>query len=161
MANPTPYSYVLNLIRQGRGQAETWFDVSLKYRGVGSRELSLSWAKAWTGRGAAQHMEFNPNMTFGQLLSMVPQSEVIGGRVYTVPELASAFGSLVQSPYDLNMLIQIIKGPSQFYGQSRWQLDVGDSYISVTQRVTDMLIRKYVLGSNGRLRFAGSYIIGV
>lgn len=157
----TPYSFTLNLIRQGFDMAESWFELVSRFPEAKPNYLNLDWAKAWSGRGAAGLMGENEGMTFGQVLNLVPGEALVGGRTYNFTQLAQNLSELVSGPYDLQLIIQATKGPSKFFGTERWELQVNDTYVSITNRIKDALVREYALTDDGSLRFVTSYVIGV
>lgn len=156
----SPYSFTLNLIRMGFDMAESWFQLVTRFPEAAAKYLNLDWAKAWSGRGAAAVLEENQQLTFGQVLSFVPDTAIIGGREYDYMTLARNLSTLVQGPYDLNLIVNATKGPSQFYGTERWQLQIGDTYVSITNRLRDLLVRTYEVNDEGDLQFVTSYVVG-
>ena len=157
----SPYSYVLNMIRTGKSQVDSYAAALLRFPEFSRDRVYNQWLSAWVGKYTAQLMQANIGSTLRDYLDMRS-----GGSVPPQPgSLPEAFprwlSQVLDSPYDMQILAKVTVGGFEEFGTWRYQMRDSDSYAMIQRTIEGIIVKEYLKGAKGRIDPLQTYIIGI
>lgn len=157
----SPYSYVLNQIRLGKSQVDSFSAALQRFPEYSHDRVYNQWLSAWVGKYTAQMMVQNIGSTLQDYLSMrvgaVPPPTV-GGSPESFPAWIS---KVMDSPYDMQLLGKITIGNFEDFGTWRYQLRGDETYSMIKRTIEGIIVKEYLRGAKGRIDLHNYYIIGI
>lgn len=155
------YSYVLNLIRLGKGQVESYRLARAKFRGLTDKGIMSQWLSAWAGKYTAQFMEKNVGDKLSKWLNKRPSSSNFPSLDASPLVIQTWLSTLVESPYDIQMTTRTSMGGFSEYGTWRFGADGDDTFSMWMKTAAGIIVKEYLRGDKGKTEFLATYIIGI
>lgn len=157
----SPYSYILNLIRQGVGQVESYEKALGRFSDYAPERVYNQWLSAWVGKFTANLMRQNTGSTLFDYLSSNPKSSTFPPVSASPQEIQPWFSRVLQSPFDMQMVAKIVTGGFEEFGTWRYEMRTSDTYSMIQRTIEGLIVKEYLRGARGRVEMLNSYIIGV
>ena len=154
------YSYVLNLIRLGKGQVESYRLARAKFSGLTDKGVMSQWLSAWAGKYTAQFMEKNIGDKLSKWLNMKPKGSAFPSIDASPIVIQTWLSTLVESPYDIQMTTRTSIGSFAEYGTWRFGAEDDDTYSMWMKTAAGLIVKEYLRGDKGKTEFLSSYILG-
>jgi len=157
----SPYSYVLNQIRLGKSQVDSYASALLRFPEYAPQRVYNQWLSAWVGKYTAQMMQANIGSTLEDYLNLRTGNAsppVVGASPQAFPLWLS---TVLDSPYDMQLLAKVTVGSFEEFGTWRYQMRGTDTYAMIQRTVEGIIVKEYLRGSKGKITPMESYIIGV
>ena len=154
------YSYVLNLIRLGKGQVESFRLAKTRFKGLSDKTVMKQWLSAWAGRYVADFMEKNVGDSLLKWLRATPKSANFPNIDASPAVIATWLSTLVDSPYDIQMNARVRQGRFTEYGTWRFGAEEDDTYSVWQKTLKGIIVKEYLRGDKGDVELLSTYLIG-
>lgn len=157
----SPYTFVLNLIRQGKGQVESYESALRRFSDYAPERVYNQWLSAWVGKYTANLMQQQSGSTLFDYLSQQVSGRSRPPVTATPHEIQPWFSRVLQSPYDMQLVARVTVGQFEEFGTWRYEMRSSDTYAMIQRTIEGLIVKEYLRGARGRIDVLNSYIIGV
>lgn len=154
------YSWVLDKIRLGWGQVESYTGAIIRFAGTAKDVIFKQWLTAWSGKYIAEMMINNPNVELQQFLDTSAGQPAAASPTSSPDVIRPWFPFLTDAPYDFAATYSINSGGMKQYGQWRYEALEDDTYLMVLTRMQDILVKEYRIRNKSDVSLVGLTIIG-
>ena len=154
------YSWMLNRIRLGDSQVESFNRGRDRFSNLSREEVYKSWLAAWSGKYTAEYAANNPDMTFDDVMSQRPRSARFPRTNASSEVIRRWYPEIVDAPHDFNITYNRAKGAFSEFGQWRFETSGDDTYTMIINTALGELRRQYKLDDNDEADFIGEIFIG-
>ena len=157
----SPYSYVLNLIRQGKSQLDSYSSALKRFSDYSPERVHSQWLAAWVGKYTANLMQANAGSTlFDYMNQGTPQGRMPPATA-TPQEIQPWFSAMLNSPFDMQLIAKVTLGQFEEFGTWRYEMKSTDTYSMIQRTIEGLIVKEYLRGARGKIDVMNSYIIGV
>lgn len=157
----SPYTYILNLIRQGKGQVESFDAAIRRFYDFSPERVYNGWLSAWVGKYTANLMQQQTGSTLFDYLSQGPGSTNKPPVTASPQEIQPWFSAMLSSPFDMQLVARVMVGEFEEFGTWRYEMRTTDTYSMIQRTIEGLIVKEYLRGARGRIEMLNSYIIGV
>ena len=157
----SPYSYVLNQIRLGRSQVESYANALARFPNYAAERVYNQWLSAWVGKYSASLMQQNIGMSLFDLLQLKTGNASPPQPGDIQQSFPSWLSKTLESPYDMQIVSSIVVGRFEEFGSWRYQVRDSDTYAMIQRTVEGIIVKEYLRGAKGIITIQNAYIIGV
>jgi len=157
----TPYSWILNQIRQGAEQVGLWVSARLRFPKVEVASLWKQFISAWSGVAVGRGMQNEPDKPLEYWLSQTPITSVEPGTAFSMTIWASYISEHLVSPWDMKLIAKVTKEGFSDYSSFRYELASGTNYRMIKEVAEGLLVKEYLRDSDGAVELHAAYVIGV
>lgn len=153
-------SWILNRIRLGDSQADSFRNARARFSGVKRSEIYKEWLGSWAGKYAVEFMKANPDVTMSDIANMKPTTKNQPAIGASAENIMGWFSTIVDSPYDYIMTYKRGQKRNEEYGQWRYETGDDDTYTMIINTAIGETRRKYKLDEDGDIEPIGEIFVG-
>lgn len=157
----SPYTFVLNLIRQGKSQVDSYAAALQRFPDYAPERVYNQWLSAWVGKYTANLMQQQTGSTLFDYLSQNPSSLNKPPVTASPQEIQPWFSRVLQSPFDMQLVAKVTLGKFEEFGTWRYEMRSSDTYAMIQRTIEGLIVKEYLRGARGKIDVMNSYIIGV
>lgn len=157
----SPYTYVLNLIRQGKSQVDSYAAALRRFSDYAPERVYNQWLSAWTGKYTANLMQQQTGSTLFDYLSTQVSGKAKPPVTASPGEIQPWFSRVLQSPFDMQLVAKVTLGKFEEFGTWRYEMRGSDTYAMIQRTIEGLIVKEYLRGARGKIDVMNSYIIGI